>query len=66
MTVVLTHLMLLSSDLSVTELVVPMGIVMKPPAEPGRPVEDVLKGTCVSTVVPPVVSSHEDKSVSVV
>lgn len=63
---VLTHAMLLSSDLLITELVVPLAIVTKLAAEPGRPMENVLKGIHVSTVVPPVELSHVDMSISVV
>lgn len=56
MTVVLTHVLVINSDLSATELVVIFWVVRESemPIESSRKVEDMLGETCVSTVVSPV------------
>lgn len=64
----LTLVLVINSDLSVTELMVTIWVVTESGMATGSsgPVEDVFRETCVSTVVPPVEPSHVDKFIPVV
>lgn len=68
MTVVLTLVLVINSDLSVSGFIITIWVVTVSgmATEPSRPVEDAFRETCVSTVVPSVEPSHKEKFIPAV